>query len=250
MKTKPKTNFQRLLIAFTLIISNLNHLQGQSSEETLTKSFDQAIGKENLDINNGIIHINEYRILNNKHRYYPNDKFEIGFVTYNNQNYYDIPLKYDIHKDILIYRPLESDAISIELIQKNVAAFNINNKKFVYLNNFYFSIIKLKPGYYEETISGKNFTFYIRHHRSKREVLKGSSVFYEFDNDYEYFIEKNGAFNKVSSKKDLIKLFPQYKRKISDFYSSSKKMLKSDESLFYEKMMNYLNNEMVNNPSN
>ncbi|KGO96439.1 hypothetical protein Q767_05915 [Flavobacterium enshiense DK69] len=203
-----------------------------------------------MDINNGIIHINEFRILNNKHRYYPNDKFEIGSATYNSQNYYDIPLKYDIYKDILIYRPQESEAISIELIHEKVTAFSINNKKFVYLNNIYFPMMQIKPGYYEENISGKNFIFYIKHHRNKREILKGSSVFYEFDNDYEYLLEKNGTFNKISSKKDLIKLFPEYKRKINDFYSSSKKILKSDEPLFYEKMMTYLNNETANNPSN
>lgn len=247
MKTKPKRDLQKLLIAFTIVFFNLNHIQGQSSEESLYKSFDLAIGKDNLAINNGAIHFNEYRIINNKHRYYPTEKFENGSVVYSGQHYFDIPIKYDIYRDIVIYRPQESDVIGIELIPEETTSFSINNKKFIYITNLFFQTNQMKSGYYEENVTGKNFTFYIKHHRDKREILKGTSVFYEFEDNYEYYIKKDNSFTRISSKKDLIRFFPEHKRKINDFYFSSKKILKSNEPLFYEKMMAYLNNVMENN---
>ncbi|ESU29385.1 hypothetical protein FLJC2902T_07830 [Flavobacterium limnosediminis JC2902] len=246
MKTKQKAFNRKGLILPIIFFWVLNYTQAQTSEETLSKSFDLAIGKESLEINNGTIHINEFRILNNKHRYYPTDKFEAGTVTYNNQNYYDVAIKYDIYKDAIIYRPQASDAVSLNLIQDKVTSFSINNKKFVYLHSLSLPLAQLKTGYYEENVLGKKFIFYIRHHRDKREVLKGSSVFHEFDDNYEYFIKKEGNFHKISTKKDIIKLFPEYKRKINDFYFSSKKLLKTDEPLFYEKLMTYLNNATEN----
>ncbi|HSD14679.1 MAG TPA: hypothetical protein VLB74_08530 [Flavobacterium sp.] len=247
MKPKPKRDLQKLLIAFAIVFFNLNHLQGQSSDETLFKAFDLAIGKENLAINNGPIHINEYRIINNKHQYYPTEKFENSSIVYNDQLYFDIPIKYDIYKDLVIYRPQESNAIGIELIREKTTSFTVNNKKFIYIANLFFQINQIKPGYYEENVTGKNFIFYIKHHRDKREILKGSSVFYEFEDNYEYYIKKDNSFNRISSKKDLIRLFPEYKRKINDFYFSSKKLLKSNEPLFFEKMITYLTNAMENN---
>lgn len=246
MKTKHNTFDPKLLLTFLLTLA-VNILAAQTSEEVLTKYFDQTIGSENLDINNGSVHVNEFRILNNKHRYYPADNFETGTVTYNNQQYFDIPLKYDLYKDILVYKPKNSDIISINLIHDRVAGFTINNKKFIYINSLLFPLNPIKTGYYEENLSGKDFIFYIRHHRDKREVLKGASVFNEFDDNYEYFIKRDGIFNKVSTKKDLIKLFPDQKRKINDFYSASGKLKKTNEPLFYEKLITYVNNAIENN---
>lgn len=246
MKTKHSPFLSKLLLTM-LLASVINIVQAQTSEEILTKHFDQSLGSENLDINNGTVHVNEFRVLNNKHRYYPSDNFETGNVTYNNQQYFDIPLKYDLYKDILVYKPENSGIISINLIHDRVTSFRINNRNFILINSLLFPLSPIKTGYYEENVSGKNFTFYIRHHRDKREVLKGASVFNEFDDNYEYFIKRDGAFNKISSKKDLIKLFPEQKRKINDFYSASGKLKKTDELLFYEKLITYLNNAIENN---
>ncbi|WP_051369534.1 hypothetical protein [Flavobacterium cauense] len=246
MKTKHTSLYSKLLLTSLLIIA-ISTAQAQSSEEVLTKHFDQTLGIENLDINNGTVHTNEFRILNNKHRYYPSDNFEIGKVNYNNQQYYDISLKYDIYKDILVYKPKNSDIISINLIQDRVSSFMINNKKFIYIDNLFFPLSPIKTGYYEESISGKNFIFYIKHHRDKREVLKGASVYNEFDDNYEYLIKKDDAFIKINSKKDIIKLFPEQKRKINDFYSANGKLKNNEETVFYEKLLTYLSNAIENN---
>lgn len=237
-------------LSLLLIVSFLtaNTALAQSSEETIAKYFDQTIGYENLEINNGNVHVNEYRILNNKNRYYPSEKFETGNITYNNQDYFDVAIKYDLYKDILVYKPQGSDVISINLIQEKVSAFKINNKNFVYLNSLHFPLSPIKSGYYEKSTSGKNFTLYIRHHKDKREILKGASVFNEFDDNYEYFIQKDASFYKLSRKKDIIELFPDHKKKINDFYSSYRKLEKSDGPLFYEKLMTYIHNAVENTP--
>lgn len=246
MKTKHSTLNCKALLT-TLFALAVNTVQAQSSEEIITKHFDQTIGMENLDINNGTVHVNEFRILNNKHRYYPTDSFETGNVNYNNQQYFNVALKYDLYKDVLIYKPINSDVISINLIPERVASFTLNNRKFIYINHFIFPLSPIKTGYYEESVTGKNFIFYIRHHRDKREILKGSSVYNEFDDNYEYFIKKENAFTEISAKKDIIKLFPEQKRKINDFYSASSKLKKTDEKAFFEKLLTYLNNAIENN---
>lgn len=220
----------------------------QSSEETIAKYFDRTIGNGNLEINNGNVHVNDFQILNNKNCYYPSEKFENGNITYNNQNYYDLAIKYDLYKDILVYKPQASDVISINLNPEKTSSFYINKKKFIYINSLLFPLSPIKSGYYEENISEKNFTFYIKHHRDRREIIKETSVLNEFNDNYEYYIKKDGSFYKISAKKDLIKLFPERKKTINEFYSSFRKLEDSNEPLFYEKLMTYLHNDIENNP--
>jgi len=248
MKIKKNVFYYKLLILLCVFFLRVDTTLAQTSDETIAKYFDRSIGNGNLEINNGSVHVNEFRILNNKHPYYPTEKFEIGNITYNNQHYFDLAIKYDIYKDILVYKPQASDIISINLIPEKTSSFNINKKKFVYLNSFLSPLNPIKSGYYEESVVGKNFTLYIKHHRDRKEIIHETSVLNEFNDKYEYYIKKDASFHKLNTKKDLIKLFPERKRTITDFYSSFRKLEDSDRTLFYEKLMTYLRNAIENNP--
>lgn len=219
---------------------------GQTSSKTLSKAFDQAIGKENLELSNGPVHVTEFRIYGNKHNFYPADSFEKGNITYNNQEYFDIDIKYDLYKDILLYKPQASEAISINLIQEKVSKFTINQRNFIFLDKLLYPLSPISSGYYEENFSGKDFTFYIKHHRDKQDVIKGTSIFHEFDDNYEYYLKKGSSFFIIDSKKDIIKLFPEQKRKINEFYAAFRKMANDDQPKFYEKLIAYLQNSTDN----
>lgn len=240
-------NLKSLLYFLALAIYGTKLCAQSSSVETLTKAFDNSIGKENLEISNGTLHVNEFRILNNMHQYYPSDSFTIGSLTYKQQEYYETALKYDIFKDIVVYKPRESEVVSINLIQNDINSFKINNRKFVYLNQLDFPLSQIKTGYYEEYISGKQFTFYIKHHKDKREVLKTETIFIEFDNNYSYFVRKGDAFYEINSKKDIIHLFPEIKRQINDYCSSYRNLKTTDEQLYYEKIFTAINKIQENN---
>lgn len=236
----------KLLLLSTFYFLGSNPLHSQSSNEELAKSFDKTIGYGNLNINNGIVHTNEFRISKNKHRYYLSEKFEKGDVTYNDQTYFDVNLKYDLYQDNLVYQP-EGSFVGFNLIGEKVGSFKIFDKKFVYLNSTLFPFSLIKSGFYQEIVTNKNTTFYIKHKKDKREVIKETSTFNEFDDNYEFFLKKNSTFYKIKTKKDLAVLFPESKRKIYDFYSGYSQLEKDDKPLFFEKIMAYINNTIENN---
>ncbi|MEW5674951.1 hypothetical protein ABGT15_01400 [Flavobacterium enshiense] len=230
-----------------LVLLSFYTAKAQTSIETLSEAFDQTIEKENLNINNGVYHTNIFRISNNKHQYYPSEKFSKGTINYEGQDYFNRSVKYDIYLDNLILQPIESEVVSFNLTPQKTGCFKINGRKFIYLNNLDFPMSTIKTGYYEENICNSNFTFYIRHHRDKREVIKDVKILIEFDDNYEYFLKKEGAFHKISSRKDVIKIFPQHKRKINDFYLASRQLEKENLPLFYEKLFSYLNTVIDHN---
>ncbi len=128
-------NYQKkivFLILFELFL-NIHPIQSQTSNDINTYNwFDTTVGRINLDINNGIPHTNSFRTLSTDIHLYLINKYESGKVTYENQTYYDVKLKYDIYRDILVLNPDGgSENIGINLIQNKVSSFSILDKNFI-----------------------------------------------------------------------------------------------------------------------
>lgn len=235
-----------IILPYSLFLSFLQ-LQAQSGEIQLAKAYDSIAGIQGLSISNGLIHSNPYPVQNGKYRYFRSDKFEKGTVIYNDQYYYDIDVKYDLYNDILIFKPVgETNNMGIELIPQNVNAFLINGKRFVNLNKVVSPLFTFIKGYYEENISGKNFTFYIKRHKDRRETVTGTRIYNEFENNDEYYVYRDNNFYKVASKSDVIALFPDLKKKINDIYSMNKSIEKEDKTQFFEELMQKINNLLEN----
>ena len=239
-----------VILATVLLMPFFSNAQAALQFEKTTTEFDQFLERDNLPISNGILHISPYRITNGKNRYYPTDGFSQGNVEHNNQWYFKVPIKYDLFSDLIIYKTLDSETISIELTQESVQSFSINNKKFLYLTGGLNLNSVIKNGYYEENYKGKHFTFYIKHKRTKRDVLKNQSVMHEFDDYYSYYLFADSIFHRIQTKKDLIRLYPNVKSKINDFYIMNRSLEKNDKTAFYELLAPYLDTALTQSATN
>nr|WP_294787321.1 hypothetical protein [uncultured Flavobacterium sp.] len=229
-------------ILFFAIFFTIYNLHSQSSNQASVYNwFDNTVKKENLPINNGKLHTNFDKLLGKVDRYYISDKFSHGNLGYENQEYFDTDLKYDIYKDELILKSEGDGLIEINLIKENVQYFKLYDRKFVNLNSDKLLPANLRSGYYEENQVGKNFIFYIKHYKDKKEIIKGTENFidYYYKNQFVLFI--NGKYNLVNSKSELIKLFPNEKNKINDFYLLNRNLKSENEPRFMENLMRYIN---------
>ncbi|MEO8516097.1 MAG: hypothetical protein ABI426_05095 [Flavobacterium sp.] len=239
----------RKLLCFTLFIlftlTNITSVYCQNNDDkTLYNWFDNKFCKENLDINNGSIHLNYDKTLNNENRYFEDQNaFVAGNVNYEEQDYFDVNLKYDILNDELILNPknVESNYIGINLNKEKIKSFSINKKTFVNL-----SAPTLPPdfakGFYQESIVGKSFTFYIKHYKQKSELIKDYGVFSKYTYKTEFILSFKNKFEEMSSKKSITNQFPEYKKKISDFYVMNEYLEKENKIKFMENLMIYINN--------
>lgn len=231
-----------LEILFFAIFFNFYNLYSQSSNQTSVYNwFDNTIKKENLPINNGKLHTNFDKLLGAVDRYYISDKFSHGNLGYENQEYYDISLKYDIYKDELILKSQEEGLIEINLIKENVQSFKLYDKKFINLNFDKQLPSNFRGGYYEENQTGKNFIFYIKHYKEKKEIIKGTETFVDYYYKNQFLLFTQGKYNLINSKSELIKLFPNEKSKINDFYLMNRNLKSENESRFMENLMRYIN---------
>jgi len=233
--TKSKIN---LSIALLVIACNgFYKTYGQTNTDaTLYNWFDTNLGKENSGINNGPYHSSPYKTLGNNNMYLTADTFTKGTVFYDGQPYYDVKLKYDVYRDQLVLNPHgEPDYFGITLIQDKMDAFSIYGKKFVKLNLS--TLPEFQTGYYEEYKTNEDMILYIKHHKDIQKQINNDGLYYSFTTKNKFLLSYRKAYYEVNSKSDLAKIFPENKRKINDFYSLNRELLKSDKDQFMKNLI-------------
>lgn len=230
-------NFKQLVILFCGIIffSSLN-LKAQTKEDYLT-TYDSIISKESLILANGLFHFNNYRVNDNKDIYYNSQHFVKGSLNYLDQIYYDLYLKYDAYNDELIFKPTgKSEKTGINLIKSNISRFKINDLTFVNLDKLNKEGDESIKGFYEERIKNNILSFYIKHSKSKREVFVNKEIFVEFTDESEFILYIDNSFHKINSKNSIIKLFPDKKKIINEYFINNSELKKKDKTLFFNNL--------------
>lgn len=243
MKNYQKKNI--FLILFGLFL-NIYVIQSQTTNDiNIYNWFDKTVGKDNLDINNGIPHINPYRSLNDSYLYLIN-QYELGKLSYEGQNYYDVKLKYDIYRDILVLNPDgQPENIGINLTQNKVESFSIKDKNFIKIEKKNETIPEFATGYYEVTKIAPDFTFYIKHRKDIQKTVAENGIFYSFKENSLYFIDLKNKISLVKGKNDIIKLFPEQKKQINGFYLLNRELKQSDSNQFMKNLMKYISNSLL-----
>ena len=210
------------------------------SQSAIEDYFDTTVGKENLPLNNGTFYFTTFRTLDS-HQFYNTNKFDKGTIVYDGQLYNAVNLKYDCHRDVLIFKPYgETENFGIILIEKKVERFTLNHKNFINLSVVTKDSLKNVTGYYEESVKNAHFTFYIKHKKDRRENIKDNTIFNVFGIDNSFFFFFKNAYYNIDSKKDVSQLFLEQKKEINAFYTDNSKLLKEDKTAFYEKLFIYI----------
>lgn len=232
-------NKKLFFVILCAIITSKSILVAQENDEALLyKWTDNAVGKESFEIYNGLVHQNIFKTTNDSiHRYFQKNQFEKGTVKYNNQVYYDINIKYDVYEDQLVVKQdNEIDFKALNVIKNNVTYFTVNNRKFVNIDKLE-NKKEFMKGYYEENLVNSKFNFYIKHHKGIREIQKDGFILYSYTPDNSYVISLDEQFYEVKNKNQIIKLFPNLKKKINDYFQFHNKLRKGNEPLFMENLM-------------
>lgn len=234
-----KSQLLFVLLFFTFYF--ISYSQDNKNKE-IYNWFDNAIGKENLAINNGSIHTNYDTTLDNKNRYFNSDTFVEGILNYEGQTYFTTLLKYDIFDDTLILNPdKESNYIAVNLISEKVDSFIICDKRFVKIDSK--SIVNYRSGFYEEITFGKKLLLYIKHYKESRKVISGDYSLTDFTLNHDFLLKKDNVLHAINSKKEILKLFPNLKKKINSFYETyNPNENKEPKDIFMKKLIYFISN--------
>ncbi len=219
-------NFIKLLL-FCLLLTLSSHWaysQVQNQQAEYLNWFDQQLGIENTSLMNGVIYREFYRTINDNVKFFSTDQWFTGSVHYSGQWFYDVPLKYDVFGDQLIIRqPDRLGGGALILYKEHVRQFLLYDAVFVRINPESNELVK--PGYYELLAARDELRMLVKYR--KKEFLRKDRkrAYHEFiDAKKTYVLNHASHYYPIKVKKDLVKIFPDYKEALNSFYQDNKRL--------------------------
>lgn len=237
---------QLFIFLFILGQGIISHGQNQSNRENHYQWFDEVVGLKNIGLFNGTRYKEKYRTKNGNHKFYVTSEYSIGNIVYDQEPYFNVKMKYDIHEDqVIISIPNKafSGDIIFQLLAEKIDQFSLYDKYFIKMENLDDNI----SGFYEIIFKNSNFVLYKKNIKTKTKIIDNKSIFYDFNVKNYYLILSKGEYSEIQSHKDLIKLFPEHKREIKSFIKTQKRLKKSNYDLYMTKLMNDLSNAIGKN---
>lgn len=224
-----------LYIVFITMFTVPLHLYSQSSSSKLTKHneaiyrwFDQQIGLENTVLYNGYLddgdgYFEKENAYKDSHRYYNQFDFYEGSLIYDNQFFNNINIKYDLFEEslLLTLKNSNNNLRTIKPLNNKVKSFSIDEKQFINLNYLQNEGIQ-KKGYVEVLLETGNFNFYRKHFKQKNEIWSGGKLEYKFTYKTLDFLYYKNALIKLKNKRQLLKIFPEYKSTIREYLNGKR----------------------------
>lgn len=188
----------------------------QNTEIGYYNWFDAQVGVENSGLFNGKEYIDLDRATTENYKFFKTPRFVTGSVTYSGQHYYNVDIKYNVWDDLLVIKlPNDGSEVILTPVKAYTTNFTIGDHHFVHVND---SVVKAtnKNGFYELLQDNTYYTFYKKYQKGRSNKVEGDRSYYVYkDSRPIFFLKYNGQFTQVSSKRDLIKIFPQYKKEIN-----------------------------------
>jgi len=229
------------LFPFILLVLFSSSLSGQVViQNSYYNWFDKLVGIENTNVYDGIAYIETQRTINEKTKFFKSQDYLPGSVVYNGQSYFDLEMKYNVVGGQLLLKLADRiGGNTLQLFKNKLSSFTIDGHDFVKI------IPKNGPaeslGFFEIVLQNENFELFVK--PIKREFIRKdrSSIYYEFiDQKSENLLLYNGIYHKIESKKDMVNIFPEYKKEINKFHSTARSLKNSNPDEFLKALVTRL----------
>ncbi|WP_271783986.1 hypothetical protein [Aquimarina algiphila] len=233
---KKKSSVVFLLVPFLFF--------GQLKEESKYYNwFDQVLGQEHTGLHNGkwYLDFDVNRIYDNRHAFFRSDEVLMGSVTYSGQTYYDIKMKYNLEIDrLLVQLKSSSTASVIKLIPDKIDEFVIDGSRFIRIDDREVEKAEniLNTIFYEVLLETEDLLLLKSNKKVRNRRLgdTGDKMVYEFTSANRYILSCNEKYYVVKSKYDIVKIYPELKKEIKQFYTTNKILKKSEPDRFMKRL--------------
>ena len=196
---------------------NLDTSQVQSSINQAIGLYYKAIG-ENAHLYNGSEYM-QYIVFNpakDRNPFFQNIFMQNGTVMYDGTVYHDVPLTYDVYKDVLIGMRYSWN-YRIQLVTDKVDFFELAGHYFRLLREDSTASLPDGWGFYEKLYEGKSISVLAKRKRKKEErYYSAEFTTYFFQNDH-YYIKKDGTYFPVNSKSSVLDVLKDKKKEIRKY---------------------------------
>lgn len=218
---------KKLLLQIILLLSPALLAFGQNTvpDNNYDSSFSKAVALYNqfTDGNARIYNGREYLpyiFHSETNPFFNNPAFKTGTVYYEGRAYRNIALQYDISRDeIVIIGPHEFSHIVLQ--NDKVDSFKFQHHTFIKIIQDAALYKNLESGFYDVVYDG-HLRILVRRRKDLQSNPGEKEITYTFYNKNHFFLLKDGHYNNIKSRKDLLKVFTDRKHSIKKYWRKNK----------------------------
>lgn len=185
-------------------------VDGLSKAEKNTETyFNKAIGSQSR-LFTGFSYVGYRSNIDGSPYFLEENLFKNGTVVYDGFKYENVPLLYDVYKDVLISNNYES-SLQFSLISDRVSSFTILDHHHIYINTSKDSVnIPFKTGFLELLHDGKAQVL-VKRSASLQQTTGTSDLRKYFLSRTQFFVKKDGNYFKITNESSFLNLFKDHK---------------------------------------
>lgn len=220
-----------LLAAFSTILTcsaqNVITTRDLDLDGDVTAWYDNEAGLENTTLYMGSLKFTEQKA-EKSHPFHAANGWTPERMTYRGQQFYNIPLLYDIYQDVLIFKNTENVKYASQPIrpfQRQVSSFTVLDDKFRYIDE---KVGQLSPGFFQVLYDGEDLTLLAKRvKRIKISAFSGESSYLKED---KYYVKIEDKYHRIYRKSSILNLFESHKKEIRKFIRENKiRVLKAEK---------------------
>lgn len=154
------------------------------------------------------------------HQFFLSRDWIKGSLTYDDQYYNDILLKYDIAKDLLVMRHFEGEG-HLSLQNDRVSSFEIDGHQFTRFQSGKGVNANMRTTFYDILYDGKTRVL-ARRSKDRLTKIENMTVVAQFFERSQYYLLKNGTLAVVRSKKSVLDLLFDKKKELKKYLRVNK----------------------------
>lgn len=194
--------------------------------------FDSQVGIENTGLFSGIEYIEIDRGSNGFTRFIDPYSFSTGFVSYNGQTYYDIPLKFNVYDEKVIVNIGQNSGTKVfEIFAAKIDSFSIEDRKFIQSQTLDIKTELPITGFIELIQDNGDLRLFKKLKKAKSSKIKNKTVEFEYKwIKPKYYLMFDNKMYEVKRKKDFIEVFPEFKDELKQLKIDRNTTKKSPDS--------------------
>lgn len=206
----------------------------------LALEIQKELGEESLPIYNGVRFYDALRSNKENFRYFERYRPYDATIHYNGVTYVDIKTRYDLLNDhLIIYSPGEISFFQVKLANRDIDRFQLGSSKFIRAD-LSEKFNKKPDAFYEVHYTSTTMKLLISWKKTEKIQPGDGTPYYTFNTSSEYYLGIGSQYHQVKTRRDFIKLFPDFKDEIRNFYKAYRRMERNNPKKFMKDLVFFL----------
>ncbi|HEX8019047.1 hypothetical protein [Mucilaginibacter sp.] len=207
-----------LVITWGIIASS--HVSAQTGIDStglslVVANYNTAIGEQSHLYNGPEYEFYDPTIKGNAY-VFDNKSFTTGSVRYGAAVYSDVPMLYDLNKDVVVVL-LYNHFTKFSLLSERVPEFWLLNHHFIRLNTDSTGKAALATGFYDQLYQGRKIGIIVKRAKSIQTSTGNNTVESYFSETKDYYVKKGGNYFSFSGKGGLLDIFKDKKKELRKY---------------------------------